>query len=134
MKRKLHLVKTSGSVTSDREKNWPTGDWRISSNNPRNKGRMRFGFTSLLVSPYCEVFNVAFQMNNNNCSKGCLAFLALRLFRAASAPIIVCTIVINFYFLYIMGEIKCCCCCCCHLPWIVRRALNAISDRNKTET
>ena len=34
---------------------------------------------------------------------GCLAFLTLRLFRAASAPIIVCTIVINFYFLYIMG-------------------------------
>ena len=32
-----------------------------------------------------------------------LAFLTLRLFWAASAPIIVCTIVINFYFLYIMG-------------------------------
>ena len=32
-----------------------------------------------------------------------LAFLTLRLFRAASAPIIVCTIVIHFYFLYIMG-------------------------------
>ena len=34
---------------------------------------------------------------------GCLAFLTLRLFRAASAPIIVCTIIINFSFLYILG-------------------------------
>ena len=34
---------------------------------------------------------------------GCLAFLTLRLFRAASDPIMVWTIVINFYFLYIMG-------------------------------
>ena len=32
----------------------------------------------------------------------CKSFLTLRLFRAASAPIIVCTIVINFYFLYIV--------------------------------
>ena len=34
---------------------------------------------------------------------GYLAFLTLRLFRAASAPIIVCTIIINFSFLYILG-------------------------------
>ena len=32
-----------------------------------------------------------------------LAFFTLRLFRAASAPIIVCTIIINSSFLYILG-------------------------------
>ena len=67
MKRKLHLVKTSATGTVDSEKNWPIGDWRISSNNPRNKCRKQFGSTSLLVSPSCEVFNVDFQRNNNNC-------------------------------------------------------------------
>ena len=40
---------------------------------------------------------------NGYFSTGCLAFLTLRLFRAASAPIIVCTIIINFSFLYILG-------------------------------
>ena len=36
---------------------------------------------------------------NGYFSTGCLAFLTLRLFRAASAPIIVCTIIINFSFM-----------------------------------
>ena len=31
MKRKLHLVKTSATGTVDNEKNWPVGDWCISS-------------------------------------------------------------------------------------------------------
>ena len=37
----------------------------------------------------------------------CLAFLTLRLFRAASAPIIVCTAVIKFFISCILwGEIE----------------------------
>ena len=50
---------------------------------------------------------------NEYFSTGCLAFLTLRLFRAASAPIIVFTIIINFSFLYILGwkkKKKSCCC------------------------
>ena len=40
-------------------------------------------------------------------TSSCLAFLTLRLFRAASAPIIVCTVVIKFFISRILwGEIK----------------------------
>ena len=46
----LTFAKTSGTVTSDREKNWPIADRRVSTNDPRNNCGMHFGSRSLLIS------------------------------------------------------------------------------------
>ena len=44
------FAETSGTVTRDREKNWPIADQRVPSNHPRNNCGMHFGSISLLVS------------------------------------------------------------------------------------
>ena len=44
------FAKTSGTVTRDREKNWPIADRRVPSNYPRNNCGTHFGSISLLVS------------------------------------------------------------------------------------
>ena len=44
------FAKTSGTVTRDREKNWPIADRRVPSNYPRINCGTHFGSISLLVS------------------------------------------------------------------------------------
>ena len=46
----LTFAKTYGTVTRDREKNWPIADGRVPSNNPRNNCGTHFGSSSLVVS------------------------------------------------------------------------------------
>ena len=44
----LTFAKTYGTVTRDREKNWPIADWRVPSNNPRNNCGTHFRSRSLV--------------------------------------------------------------------------------------
>ena len=45
---KLDRVKTSGTVTKDKEKNWPIADMRVTSYDSRNNCRANFGSICLL--------------------------------------------------------------------------------------
>ena len=54
----LIFMKTSGTVTRDREKNWPTADWRVPNNDARNNCGTHFG-SSLFVCLFFVVSKVA---------------------------------------------------------------------------
>ena len=77
-------------------------NWLTSNNLSLNIKKSNY----VIFRPYQKKLNYDPQVNifDNDINKKVLnAFLTLRLFRAASAPIIVCTIVINFYFMHIIG-------------------------------
>ena len=48
--KELTFAKTSGTVTRDREKNWPVADLRVPSNDPRSNYETHFSSSALIVS------------------------------------------------------------------------------------
>ena len=45
----FNFAKTFGTVTRDREKNWPIADWYVTRNDPTNNCGTHFGTSSLFV-------------------------------------------------------------------------------------